>query len=87
MNVTILTIGSRGDVQPYLAFARGLKEFGHTVTVATHPCFKTFVEENGIQFASLGGDPKKLMELCVKNGMFSPSFLKEALANVNFIIF
>jgi len=29
MNVAILTLGSRGDVQPYLALGRGLAGAGH----------------------------------------------------------
>ena len=29
MNITILTIGSRGDVQPFVALGVGLKEAGH----------------------------------------------------------
>lgn len=28
-------------------------------------------------------DPRQLMELCVKNGMFTPAFLKEAVGKVN----
>ena len=35
MNITILTIGTRGDVQPYVALGMGLQESGHAVTIAT----------------------------------------------------
>ena len=35
MNITLLTIGSRGDVQPFVALGVGLKEAGHEVTLAT----------------------------------------------------
>jgi len=31
MNITILTIGSRGDVQPFVALGVGLKEAGHRI--------------------------------------------------------
>jgi sterol 3beta-glucosyltransferase len=34
MNITILTVGSRGDVQPYLALAGGLRRAGYQVRVA-----------------------------------------------------
>ncbi len=34
MKVVILTLGSRGDVQPYLALAVGLQQAGHQVTLA-----------------------------------------------------
>ena len=35
MNVMILTLGSRGDVQPYVALGVGLQRAGHRVTLAT----------------------------------------------------
>ena len=35
-HIVFLTIGSRGDVQPFIAFGRHLLQFGHTVTIATH---------------------------------------------------
>ena len=44
MHFTILTIGSRGDVQPYLALAKGLQADGHRVRIATHLEFKSWIE-------------------------------------------
>jgi sterol 3beta-glucosyltransferase len=41
---TFLTIGSRGDVQPYIALARGLLADGHKVKIATHGEFKEWIE-------------------------------------------
>ena len=34
MRVAIHTLGTRGDVQPYLALALGLKQAGHEVLIA-----------------------------------------------------
>jgi hypothetical protein len=34
IKITICTIGSRGDIQPYLALAVGLQQAGHIVTLA-----------------------------------------------------
>ena len=45
MNITILTLGSRGDVQPYVALGRGLAGAGHELTIATHACWEAFVAE------------------------------------------
>lgn len=50
MKVCFLTLGSRGDVQPYVALAKGLIKRGHTATLCTGASFKDFVEENGIPF-------------------------------------
>jgi len=35
MKISILTFGTRGDVQPYIALGLGLKAAGHSVTIAT----------------------------------------------------
>ena len=48
MNVVIQIVGSRGDVQPYVALGQVLKKkYGHRVRLATHPTFRDFVTENG----------------------------------------
>ncbi|ODV91374.1 glycosyltransferase family 1 protein [Tortispora caseinolytica NRRL Y-17796] len=77
-HVVCLTIGSRGDVQPYIALALRLMEDNHRVTIATHGEFKDWVESYGIGFREIAGDPSKIMALCIENGMFSYNFLKEA---------
>ncbi|CAK4032195.1 Sterol 3-beta-glucosyltransferase [Lecanosticta acicola] len=77
LRITCLTIGTRGDVQPYVALCKGLQAEGHRPRIATHAEFKGFVEEHGIEFAEVAGDPAVLMKLCVENGMFSPKFFIE----------
>jgi len=56
MKIIIPTIGSRGDVQPFIALAQGLVEAGHNVTLATHPVMKSLVESHGVSFAPIGPD-------------------------------
>jgi sterol 3beta-glucosyltransferase len=53
MRVTILTVGSRGDVQPLIPFGRGLMACGHDVRLATHPRFEEMVADQGLEFAPL----------------------------------
>lgn len=73
LNIVVMVIGSRGDVQPFVAVAKVLAEQGgHRVRLATHPAFKEFVEENGVEFFDVGGDPAELMAFMVKNPV-SPS--------------
>lgn len=74
-----LTIGSRGDVQPYIALGLGLKKKGHRVTVVTHEEYKDWVESFGIQHRVVGGDPGRLMKLSVENKTFSPEFFKKTV--------
>ena len=75
LNVVIQVVGSRGDVQPFVALGKVLKDtYGHRVRLATHPNFKSFVQENGLEFFSIGGDPSKLMAFMVKNPGLMPGF-------------
>lgn len=78
LRITCLTIGSRGDVQPYIALCKGLLAEGHKPRIATHREFGDWVKSHGIEFAPVEGDPAELMRICVENGMFTYSFLKEA---------
>ncbi|BAT56889.1 glycosyl transferase family 28 (plasmid) [Nostoc sp. NIES-3756] len=50
MHITILTTGSRGDIQPYLALGLGLRQAGHCVQVATHLPFEALVRNHGLAF-------------------------------------
>ncbi|EDO19109.1 hypothetical protein Kpol_2000p77 [Vanderwaltozyma polyspora DSM 70294] len=77
-NFGFLTIGSRGDVQPYIALAKGLIQEGHSVTIITHREFKSFVECHGIDFKEIAGDPTKLMSLMVEHEAINVGMLMEA---------
>ena len=61
MNILLLGIGSRGDVQPLLALAGGLAAAGHTTTIAAGPNFQDWGEDAGFRFAPLGTDVQELM--------------------------
>lgn len=78
LRITCLTIGSRGDVQPYIALCKGFLKEGHRPKIATHAEFEPWVRKHGIDFAPVDGDPAELMRICVENGMFTISFLREA---------
>ncbi|KAI4691013.1 uncharacterized protein J4E88_002490 [Alternaria novae-zelandiae] len=83
LNVVIQVVGSRGDVQPFVALGKVLKEtYGHRVRLATHPTFKKFVQENGLEFFSIGGDPSQLMAFMVKNPGLMPGFRSLASGDV-----
>ncbi|CAF9930501.1 MAG: hypothetical protein ALECFALPRED_004617 [Alectoria fallacina] len=75
LNIVIMVIGSRGDIQPFLKLGKLLKEdHGHRVRIATHPAFKKFIEQDsGLEFFSVGGDPAELMAFMVKNPGLMPS--------------
>lgn len=56
MSITILTIGSRGDIQPYIALGVELKKAGYGVRMATFETFETFVKHFGLEFYPIKGD-------------------------------
>ena len=60
MRITILTYGSRGDVQPFLPLSLRLMDEGHSVRLAAPFRFKSSIEEHGIDFVPLAGDPEDL---------------------------
>ncbi|KAF7185993.1 Sterol 3-beta-glucosyltransferase UGT80A2 [Pseudocercospora fuligena] len=75
LNIVIMIIGSRGDIQPFIKIGKILQdEYGHRVRIATHPTFRDFVEkDSGLEFFSVGGDPSELMAFMVKNPGLIPS--------------
>jgi len=60
MKITILTYGSRGDIQPFIALARGLQKNGHQVKLAAPHRFADFVAQYSIPFVPLAGDPEEM---------------------------
>ena len=62
MRTTILTYGSRGDVQPFLALANGLQKAGHQVKLAAPHRFGSFVKAFNIPFLPLSGDPEVISQ-------------------------
>lgn len=62
MNIFILTAGSLGDVQPYVALGQGLKKAGHTVTVCTCSSFEPFITEHGLNYGYMNNDFIELVE-------------------------
>lgn len=62
MRITILVVGTRGDLQPFLALGLGLKRTGYMVKIATHDVYRDLVEGYELEFATLEGNPRQLME-------------------------
>ncbi|KAH7134102.1 hypothetical protein EDB81DRAFT_694216 [Dactylonectria macrodidyma] len=73
LQIVIQVVGSRGDVQPFVALGTALRRRGHRVRLATHDVFATFVRSTGLEFYPIGGDPEDLMSYMVKNPGLIPS--------------
>ena len=53
MRITILTLGTRGDVQPCIALALGLTAAGYQVTLGADQEFEDAIKSRNIQYAPL----------------------------------
>jgi UDP:flavonoid glycosyltransferase YjiC (YdhE family) len=58
MRITVVAIGSTGDVAPYLGVGAHLVDAGHEVRFATHEPFRDWVRDSGLEFALLPMDPR-----------------------------
>ncbi len=56
MNIALLSFGTRGDVQPYVALGKALKARGHDVLLGAPDNFRDWVEGHGLPFHGLGFD-------------------------------
>lgn len=61
--LTILALGSRGDVQPYVALGKGLLDAGYAVRVSTFESFRQMVTEQNLDFHPVPGDAQALTEM------------------------
>ncbi len=62
MHITIIAVGSHGDVQPCIALGLGLERAGYQVRIAAHGVFSDLVESYDLEFASIAGNPRELMD-------------------------
>jgi UDP:flavonoid glycosyltransferase YjiC (YdhE family) len=61
LNISILALGSRGDIQPCLYLGSGLGAAGHRVRVATFETFRPLVEGYGLELWPIPGDARGLV--------------------------
>ena len=54
MKIVVATIGSRGDVQPYINLCQGLQEAGHDVVLATNPTLCSLATSHGVTSVPVG---------------------------------
>jgi len=81
-HVLLMTRGTRGDVQPFVALARGLAEkYGWMVTIQTELTFKDFIQgktndlsQGIVRFAPSGGDTERRIERPEAQWMMSTKF-------------
>ena len=83
--IAMFTMGTRGDVQPYIYLSKGLMKAGYDVTLGTHPCWRELVESFGVHFEPVGPDIDIEEETSIIRGK-SKNAVMSILKTMNFIM-
>lgn len=62
MQIAIIAMGSRGDIQPYIALGKGLKAAGHNVRLITHENFEGLVSSHELEFCPVKGNVQEFLK-------------------------
>jgi UDP:flavonoid glycosyltransferase YjiC (YdhE family) len=85
MKISIVAVGSRGDVLSYVALALGLKRTGHSVQLIAAPEFQDYVHGKGLEFASISTSPNTIFEEDIawpgRNVIHSARFFKHHIVS------
>lgn len=71
MRVLLATLGTRGDVQPFVALALGLRARGHAVAIATCRRFATMLDAHAVPLLPLDGSLLDLLDTAAGRALFA----------------
>ncbi len=81
--IAILTYGSRGDVEPFIALGIGLQKAGYAVRLAGPASFAPRVHAHGLAFEPIAGNPEQLTEAFAdRAGLSWPRMIVEMIRHV-----
>ena len=71
MRILIATVGTRGDIQPYIGLSQMLASAGHTVTIASSRTHQRLIEGFHIPFSCIDetGDSSAIQKVASKKGL------------------
>jgi len=83
MKIILTSIGTHGDIEPFLAIGQILKEKGHQVICAFSEQFRKLADDSDLEFASIGSKYIELLESDTgKAAMGGGSGIKKFLAYI-----
>jgi len=82
MKIILASIGTRGDIEPFLAIGKILQEKGHQVICAFSEQFREVTESCDIDFASLGRKNDDLLESDANRTVMGGSGIKKFFAYI-----
>ena len=86
MNITMLTIGSTGDVRPYILLGKELQKRGHQITVAAFSSFSRAVLDSGLSFFPLSGNAESFIGSVLSPGTDAVTYLPKVFRNLRSVV-
>ena len=77
MKLTMMCMGSTGDVRPYILLGRELKRRGHQVTIVAFRNFREMVTGSGLDFFPLSADARDFMGNVMRPSAKGPGYLTQ----------
>jgi len=65
MKFGIITIGSQGEIDPFIALGKRLQSHGHSVRIAAFCRFEEYIRSAGLEYAPLAGDAAEVIRLLI----------------------
>jgi len=72
MRILLMTYGTRGDVEPFVALAHGCVKAGHTARLAAPEVYAPLAAHTGIEYIPLPGNPGELAAAMVREAGNNP---------------
>jgi sterol 3beta-glucosyltransferase len=72
MQILLMTYGTRGDVEPFVALAHGFVKAGHTARLAAPETYAPLAAGTGVEYIPLPGDPGELAAAMVREAGDNP---------------
>lgn len=82
--IAMFTMGTRGDVQPYIYLAQELNKNGYDTVLGSHPCWKGLIEAGNVKFVPIGPDIDIEKEAAIIRGKNKNPMLS-MLKTMNFV--
>ena len=74
MRIAIVTIGTRGDIQPFLALALALEQIGYTVTIVTTVDYEPLVKRYGLHLWPIQVDFQRCFQTEAGRAVMDPGY-------------
>jgi len=76
MKFGVVTIGSRGDVEPFIALGKELHRRGHKLRIATFDDCKGDIIANGLDYQKLAGSGREVLRLLIGENVSAAMYMK-----------